>query len=132
MKKYFVRLLGALTLAGMPLVAAAAASFAAPQQLNSRSTLSDLIYLIIGYLNLALLLLMAFAVVVFVIFVIRYFVIANDDHKQAGQYVMYSVIGFFVILSFWGLVNILQNTFGLRNENAQPASWSSIQSLFPR
>jgi hypothetical protein len=35
--------------------------------------------------------------------------------KEAGLYVMWSVIGFFVMLSFWGLVNILMNSFKLDN-----------------
>ena len=55
---------------------------------------------------------MGFAVVLFTWFVIQYYIKPNEDRKNAGQYVMYSIIGFFVILSMWGLVNILSNTFG--------------------
>jgi len=90
--------------------------------------LAYLIDLIAYYLNLALGLLMGIAVVMFVFYVIKYFIMPNEDRKQAGQYVMYSVIGFFVILSFWGLVNIVQNTFGLQNYGN---NWQNVQSLFP-
>lgn len=93
--------------------------------------LSDLVFLITDYLNMALVLLMAVAVVFFVYNVIKYFIITTEDHKGAGMYVMYSVIGFFVILSFWGLVNILQNTFQLQNDQNRPTSWASFSTIFP-
>ena len=67
-------------------------------------------------------------VLAFVWFVVKYFILPNENRSEAGMYVMYSVIGFFVVLSVWGLVNIVSNTFGL--EGTAP-SWSTIQSLFP-
>lgn len=99
--------------------------------LASGKTLASLINLIIGYLNVILVLLMGFAVVVFVYYVIKYYIMPNENRAEAGYYVMYSIIGFFVILSFWGLVNILQNTFSLKNEDNRPSSWASLNSLFP-
>src|SRR5579872_559635 len=77
-------------------------------------TLSTLITKIVGYLNQALVLLMGVAIVFFVYHVIKYFVLPNENRKEAGAYVLYSVVGFFVILSIWGLVNILSNTFALQ------------------
>lgn len=94
-------------------------------------TLSSLITLIIGYLNQFLVLLMGAAVIMFVYNVIKYFIRADAERKEAGPYVMWSLIGFFVILSMWGLVNILQNTFGLKNEYNRPASWTSFTNIFP-
>jgi len=94
-------------------------------------TLSDIIDLIIYYLNIILVLFMGAAVVIFVYHVIKYFILPNENRSEAGSYVLYSVIGFFVILSFWGLVNVLQNTFGLQNENNRPSSWASFSNLFP-
>ncbi len=93
--------------------------------------LAYIIDLVIGYLNQFLVLLIGLAVVIFVWYIIQYFIKPNEDRKNAGQYVMYSLIGFFVVLSFWGLVNILQNTFGLQNESNQPASWTSFKNIFP-
>jgi hypothetical protein len=93
--------------------------------------LAYIIDLIISYLNQFLVLLIGLAVVIFVWYIIQYFIKPNEDRKNAGQYVMYSLIGFFVVLSFWGLVNILQNTFGLQNESNQPASWTSFKNIFP-
>jgi hypothetical protein len=94
-------------------------------------TLKTVIDTIVYYLNSVLVLLIGVAVVIFVWHVIKYFIMPNEDRKNAGLYVMYSLIGFFVLLSFWGLVNILQNTFNLKNENNQPYSWTSFKGLFP-
>jgi len=103
-----------------------AIAFAATNQ-----KLSDVITTIVGYLSDALFLLMAIAVVAFVWQVIRYFILPNEDRKNAGLYVMYSLIGFFVILSLWGIVNILGNTFGIGNASNQPGSWSNFSNIFP-
>lgn len=94
-------------------------------------TLKTLIEQITEYFNYILVLLMGFAIILFVWYIIKYFIRPNEDRKEAGMYVMYSVIGFFVILSMWGIVNILQNTFGLQNEDNRPASWNSLINLFP-
>ncbi len=77
------------------------------------TTLCTIADMVIGYFNVALILLMSLAVLAFTYNVVRYFVLSDSpDKKEASQYVMYSVIGFFVILSLWGIVNILSNTFG--------------------
>ena len=98
----------------------------------TQSTLKDLIGYIINYLNYALYLLMALAVVMFVYYVVKYYIMPNENRSEGNTYVLYSVIGFFVILSFWGLVNILQNSFGLGNTvGNKPESWASFTSIFP-
>ena len=78
--------------------------------------LKYLIDLVIQYFNYAIYLIIGLAIVMFVWNVYKYFVKGGDDvtaKKEAGLYVMWSIIGFFVILSLWGLVNILVNTFKL-------------------
>lgn len=80
-------------------------------------TLRDIITIITDYLSIAIGLIIALAVVTFVFNVYRYF-FTEKDKKEAGAYVLYSVIGFFVILSLWGLVALLTNTFEL--DNNQP------------
>ncbi len=85
--------------------------------------LEYIIKLIIKYFNYAIQLTIALAVVMFVWNVYKYFIAGADDvgkKKEAGLYVMWSIIGFFVILSVWGLVNILMNSFNLDND--QPSS----------
>lgn len=94
--------------------------------------LCTIINLVIYYLNQILLLFMAFAIVMFVWYIIKYFIKADADKKEAGNYAMYSVIGFFIILSVWGIVNIIGNTFGLGNASNSGPSVDNINSLFPR
>lgn len=94
-------------------------------------TLSYLITKIVGYFNQILGLLMGLALIMFVWYVIQYFVKPTDKRSEGAMYVMYSLIGFFVILSFWGLVNILQNTFDIGNDRYAPRDWNSFTNLFP-
>ena len=101
-------------------------TFAATNQ-----NLGNVVQVIIGYLNIALVLMMALSIVMFTFYVIRYFVMPNEERKNANLYVMYSIIGFFVIFSFWGIVNIVQNSFGLGNTTNTPASWASFSNIFP-
>ncbi len=96
-------------------------------------TLSIVMTKVVGILTEVLFLLMAVAVVIFVVQVIRYYILPNEDRKKAGLYVMYSIIGFFVILSLWGIVNILGNTvFGVGQGRGNPGSWADFSNIFPR
>jgi len=94
-------------------------------------TLCSLIVRAVGYLNQILFLLIGLSVVTFAYYVFKFFIKPNENHDEAGKYVMYSVIGFFVILSMWGLVNILQNTFGIGNAGYSQNSWNDLSHLFP-
>lgn len=98
--------------------------------LAAQVTLKSLMSLAADYLNTALELLMGFAVVMFVWYIVQYFIRSADkDRGEAGQYLLWSLIGFFIILSFWGLVNVIASTFQL---NTSAPSVNSIKDLFPR
>lgn len=93
-------------------------SFAVEPTVGAVTNLKGLVDLIILYFGYAVTIIMSLAIVMFVYNVFKYFIAGGDDvgaKKEAGLYVMYSVIGFFVILSLWGLVYILVNTFKLTN-----------------
>ena len=103
--------------------------------LNCTGTTPNLCTIIdstIIYLNDILLLLMAVAIVMFVWNIIKYYIRSDTNKKEAANYLMYSLIGFFVFLSIWGLVNILSNTFGLGNSSYGTSSWNSLKNLFPQ
>ena len=106
------------------------APFAASAATNQK--LSDVISTIAGYLDSALKLVMGLAVLFFVWNVVRYFILKSDsaNKAEAAQYVMWSLIGFFVILSLWGLVNILMSTFNLNNNT--PGSLTNLPNIFPQ
>lgn len=58
-------------------------------------------------------LLIGIAVIVFLVGIIRYITAGEDEEKRrAGRNMMiYGIIGLFVMVSVWGLVNILTETF---------------------
>lgn len=52
------------------------------------------------------------AVVWIIINVVRYLVISGEEEKKkGGMAILYGVVALFVILSIWGLVAILRNSF---------------------
>ena len=65
--------------------------------------------------------LMSVAVAVFLYGVVKYIIAAGDADKEktARGYIIYGIIGLFVMVAFWGLVTVLSDTFGI-DEGAQP------------
>lgn len=64
--------------------------------------------------NVAVPLLMAFAFLVFIWGVFQYFIAggADEEKRSEGQKkILFGIIGFFLMVAVWGLVNILVNTF---------------------
>lgn len=90
----------------LPLLAAA--------QVNS---INDAGNIIIGLINnVAVPLIFALAFVVFIWGVFQYFIAGGHDEekRESGkQLMLWGLIGFFVMISVWGLVHILLGTFGL-------------------
>lgn len=60
--------------------------------------------------------LMSLAVVGFIWGVIQYFLNPdNEEKRKKGKaYIIWGLIGLFVIVSMWGLVALLSDTFGIR------------------
>jgi succinate dehydrogenase/fumarate reductase cytochrome b subunit len=59
-------------------------------------------------------LLIGLAVVVFIYGVLILMFSEGGEKKEEGkQYMLWGIIGIFVMVSVWGLVNILKGTFGL-------------------
>jgi hypothetical protein len=78
------------------------------------TSLCDLTRLFLSYFNIAVIFILGLCVVVFVFNIFRYF-FTTQENSQRGMYLLWSLIGFFVILSFWGLVNLVAGTFKLNN-----------------
>lgn len=62
-------------------------------------------------------LLITLSVIVFIIGIIKYIAGADDSTKreEGRKFMLYGIIALFVMISIWGLVGILQGTFGLGN-----------------
>ncbi|HFC10885.1 MAG TPA: hypothetical protein ENJ75_01680 [Candidatus Kaiserbacteria bacterium] len=74
-------------------------------------------YTILGLINQVLVpLLFAVAFITFLWGVYKYFIAegsSEDGQKKGKQLMLYGLIGFFVMVSLWGLVNVVADTFGL-------------------
>ena len=70
---------------------------------------------VIQFINSTLVpLLFAASFIVFIYGVFEYFILgAKNEEKRAdaAKIMLYGIIGFFVMVSVWGLVNLLQGTF---------------------
>lgn len=103
--------LGYLSLAfGFPVFA-----FAQVQATNAQSLGTGIIGLIN---NVAVPLIFAVAFIVFIWGVFQYFIAGGHDEekRETGKSLMlWGIIGFFIMVSVWGLVNILRGTFSFDN-----------------
>ena len=69
--------------------------------------------------NVAVPLVFALAFIVFIWGVFQYFIQGGHDEeaKEKGRSLMlYGLVGFFIMVSVWGLVNILTGTLNLENQ----------------
>jgi len=87
--------------------------------LSAAAAITD-IWSIFGFikrlLDTALPLIIAIAVVYFVYGIFMYVVAIDDEKKSAAKdKIIYGIVGLFIMISVWGLVNILVRTFGLTN-----------------
>lgn len=104
MKKF---LLGLITFAVAPFMASAAAA----------NSLSDLLAIFVSIISALMPFIVALAVLYFIWGVFQFVAAAGDEEaRTAGRDKMiYGIIGIFVMVSVWGLVNLLGGTFGLNS-----------------
>jgi hypothetical protein len=79
-------------------------------------SIADIFHLIGCILAVAVLpTMVTLAVVVFIIGVIKYIINADEAAKreEGRKFMIYGIIALFVMVSVWGLVGIIQGTFGL-------------------
>lgn len=109
MKKAFA--LSSLALLALPLVASAAT-------INNISDVGSFIINVIN--NIIVPVLFAVAFIVFLWGAFRTFIMGagSEDSKEEGKSLMlWGLIGFFVMVSIWGLVNILTGTISFSNNS---------------
>ena len=88
---------------------------------------SDILTTIGGVLNAVIPLIIGLAFVVFLWGIYKYVSAASGEGKEgARETIIYGVIGLFVMLAAWGLVNVLLNTFNL--DTATPTGLPNIPS----
>ena len=75
----------------------------------------NLFFITMDILSQVVIILIALAVVFFLYGILKY-IGSGDDEESRGKsknVMIYGIIGLFVMVSFWGIVNILINTFEL-------------------
>lgn len=81
--------------------------------------------------NLVIGLAISLAVIWIIINIIRYLIAGgDDDRKKGGLAILYGVIGLAAILSIWGLVAILRNSF--RTNDQVPVGEINRTTTLPR
>ncbi|MEZ4211081.1 MAG: hypothetical protein R3B39_02235 [Candidatus Paceibacterota bacterium] len=67
-------------------------------------------------------LLISISVIVFIVGVIKYISKGDDSsaREEGTNLIIYGLVGLFVIVSVWGLVGVLQGTFGIGNTTFIP------------
>jgi hypothetical protein len=78
-------------------------------------------------LNLVIPILITLGVIYFIWGVIKYVTAKDEDaQKEARSTMIYGIIGLFVIVSIWGLVDLLGRTFGLQSGGQGPGALPCI------
>ena len=57
----------------------------------------------------------------------KYIFNAEKVSKESHSFILWGLVGFAVMISIWGLVNVVANTFGLGGAYAPPLPQSPIQ-----
>lgn len=100
------------------------AAFALPVLAFAAEAATDITTLGQGFINLInnvlVPLIFAIAFIVFIWGVFTYFILGGHDEekRETGKSLMlWGIIGFFVMVSVWGLVNILRSSFSFGNND---------------
>jgi hypothetical protein len=83
--------------------------------------------------NMVVTILISLSVIWIIWHVVRYLIIGGSDpenSKKAGMSILWGVVGLFVILSVWGLVNILRNSF--TTDTNKTVTSTEIENLNPK
>jgi len=68
-------------------------------------------------------LIFALAFLAFIWGIVQGFILNADNdekRKEAKKFAIYGIVGFFLMLSVWGLVGMLTNTFGFAGDSRPP------------
>jgi len=81
------------------------------------NNVDNIVEKVITAFNIAIYILISLSVVYLVWTIVKYFIMEDGEekHKHLGK-IGYALLGLFIILSIWGLVNILVSTFKTDNK----------------
>jgi len=113
------------------ILAALAVSIPTLVSAQAITDVNSLTYKLTNIGNVVIEILIAFAVIYIIFQVIRYIMAGDkpEERSTIGKTVLWGIVGLFVILSIWGLVRILTNTFRT-DTNAPVNQFPQVQ--YPR
>ena len=85
---------------------------------SSFRTIADILNFVVCLISKSVIpLLFMFALALFIYGVVNYLIHADDSAKrtEGSKFMLWGVIALFVMLSVWGLVGIIRNTFNVKN-----------------
>ncbi len=93
-------------------------------------TVDGLLNWVIYIASRALPLLILAALVLFLFGIVKRFFWSKDvaDRSEAGKFILWGVVALFVMVSVWGLVNVLRGSFNLDTENIPVAPAIPVQN----
>ena len=79
------------------------------------ATLTDILITVRDLTNTIVPLFMVIAVAVFLWGIVQYITASGDEEKakSARGYIIYGLIGVFVMIAFWGIITVVATTFGI-------------------
>jgi len=90
-------------------------ALALAQQLQTGTDASDILTKISSFMRAIIPVLITLGIIYFIWGVLSYVLGKSDEAKKEGRdRMIYGIIGLFVIISIWGLVNVLSSTFGIQ------------------
>ena len=114
MRKSITAALSVLSTFALPIVASA-------QTMTATTPQSGIIGLI-KFANVALndimVLFITLAIVVFFWGLIKYIFQDGEDRASGLTTIFYSIVAIFIMVSIWGVIHLLQATFGVNNSNS--------------
>ncbi len=114
MRKRIISAVTAIGALGLPFVALAQGIVSTtPQQ-----GIIGLISFANTALNDVMVLMITLAIVVFFWGLVRYIISDGESRAQGLQTIFYSIVAIFIMVSIWGVIHLLQATFGVNNSNS--------------
>lgn len=118
LRQFIVRTFGLLSLLSLAPFALAQTATQTSHPIDKLSAFLNQFIVLIDNVLVPLIFAMAFIVFLYGIF--QYFILggANEEKRDTGkQLMLYGFIGFFIMVSVWGIVNLLVGSFGLSSQS---------------
>jgi hypothetical protein len=115
------KFISARVLATLTLLALVAPMFAFAQAPGELTPVRDFLVRIVTFINGTLVpLVFALAFLVFIWGMFKTFILGGSDpgkQEEGKQLMLYAIVGFVIMVSLWGIVNLLADGFGFRQAN---------------